>query len=116
MSKAGGLAGEQLAFEELAMKFLPIQLQVLSDIGKDCAQGANFKLFVDGNREVMFHARNDGTQTDVAPGLPQDFVPETFQKAGEIITAKISRKLQAGITSSLTQCKRITEGLDSPSK
>src|SRR2546425_4385388 len=71
---------------------------------------------MDGNRYMVFPALALGGDTHVAARLARQFVTVTAQRLCKFFPAEIARKLQAGMTSSFTMCKRMTRGLSASSK
>ena len=64
--------------EEPGRQFLQIHLQMSPNLPEDCPKRAKRDCFVGGNSHVVF-AAFEGTEAQVAAGLPRDFVSQSRQ-------------------------------------
>ena len=68
------------------------------------------------NGDVMFSVFEMRGEAHMASRLACNCVTKAGQGAGQIVTADVTRNLQAGITSCFIMCKRITPGFLPSSK
>src|SRR3989442_7516598 len=102
--------------EEFLCQLFACEIQIGSHIREDFGKSAHPQLFMGGNRYMGFPALALGGDTHVAARLARQFVTVTAQRLCKFFPAEIARKLQAGMTSSFTMCKRMTRGLSASSK
>src|SRR4029077_19142078 len=76
----------------------------------------DLQLSVRGDGNVMLGALGTGTQAHVAAGLTSNAVAIFAKRPRKLLSAEVTRKFQAGMTSSLTRCRRITCGFVSSAK
>lgn len=88
--------------KQLAGQLFSRHIEVVGDVAENFSEGADSKLFVIRNGDVVLGAFQIGTDTDVAASLASGFIAETAQGSHKVIAADIAGKLQAGMTSSLT--------------
>jgi hypothetical protein len=69
-----------------------------------------------GDGEVVFGPLDPGGQPKVTASLSRDFLSVTTKQLGKLLSAEVTRQLQAGMTSSFTKCRRMTLGLSFSSK
>ena len=96
--------------EELVDEILDRKLQIARNGSKDASERPDTKIVEIGYGDVVLDPAGGRHQSHVATGLSPDLVAEAPQTAGEVAPRDVAGNLQAGRTSSRTQCSRMTRG------
>src|SRR6266567_1663767 len=102
---SGGLTEQDLD------EFIARNFQISSQIVQNLRQSSNAKLAVSRYGDMVLRAFGSGSHPHMASCLPRQFVSKASECPDKVVTAYVTRNLQAGMTSSFTIWRRITLGL-----
>lgn len=105
-----------LTEEELVGDLLPVALEIGGNIRENRGERPYPQCAVAWDRDVVLATPDCGRESEMASRLASRLVPELREGTGKLRAGKIARQSQAGMTSSRTTCRRMSDGRSASSK